>query len=93
MFDIGMPELLIVLVIIVLIFGPGRLAKTMSELGKGIRSFKDSFSSSEEDKSSGKFVLICRELLEVALVSPYLCSLLSSQPDYFSGLLIFPIYS
>ena len=46
-----MPELLIVLVIIVLIFGPGRLAKTMSELGKGIRSFKDSFSSSEEDKS------------------------------------------
>ena len=47
-----MPELLIVLVIIVLIFGPGRLAKTMGELGKGIRSFKDSFSSSEEDKSA-----------------------------------------
>lgn len=49
MFDIGMPELLIVLVVVVLVFGPGRLAKTMGEIGKGIRSFRDSFSS--EDKS------------------------------------------
>ena len=52
MLDIGMPELLIVLVIIVLIFGPGRLAKTMGELGKGIRSFRESFNSTEEKSSS-----------------------------------------
>ena len=51
MFDIGVPELLIVLVIIVLIFGPERLAKSMGELGKGLRSFRDSLSSEEKSAS------------------------------------------
>ena len=51
MFDIGMPELLIVLVVVVLIFGPGRIARTMGELGKGIRSFRDSFSPDEKSDS------------------------------------------
>ena len=48
MFDIGAPELLIVLVIVVLVFGPGRIAKTMGEIGKGISSFKNSISPEEE---------------------------------------------
>ena len=52
MFDLGAPELLIVLVIIVLLFGPGRIARTMSELGKGLRSFKQSVSSDEESPST-----------------------------------------
>jgi sec-independent protein translocase protein TatA len=52
MFDLGAPELIIILVIIVLLFGPGRIAKTMGEVGKGIRSFKDSFSSTEEKTDS-----------------------------------------
>ena len=51
MFDIGWPELIIVLVLVVLIFGPGRLAKTMSELGKGIRSFRETFNSEEKSDS------------------------------------------
>ena len=48
MLDVGVPELLIVLVIVVLLFGPGRIARTLGELGKGIRSFKESVSSEEE---------------------------------------------
>jgi sec-independent protein translocase protein TatA len=51
MFDFSMPELLIVLVIVVLLFGPGRIAKTLGEVGKGIRSFKDSISPEEKSDS------------------------------------------
>jgi hypothetical protein len=35
MFDIGTAEFLIVFVIVVLLFGPGHLARTMSEVEKG----------------------------------------------------------
>ena len=51
MFDVGPTELIIVLVIVILLFGAGRLGKIMGELGKGIRSFKDSFSSEEKSAS------------------------------------------
>lgn len=51
MFDFGAQELLIILVIVVLLFGPGRISRTLGELGKGIRSFKESVSSEEESSS------------------------------------------
>lgn len=44
---IGLPELLIVLVIVVLLFGIGRLSKVGSELGKGIRNFRQALSGGE----------------------------------------------
>ena len=39
--DIGAPELIIILVIVLLIFEPGRIVKIARELGSGIRQFKD----------------------------------------------------
>jgi sec-independent protein translocase protein TatA len=40
-FNLGVPELLLVLVILILLFGVGRISKIAGELGKGIRSFRE----------------------------------------------------
>ena len=47
--DFGLPELLIILVIVIVLFGPGRIGKVAGELGKGIRSFKDGLEGKEDD--------------------------------------------
>jgi sec-independent protein translocase protein TatA len=43
--DIGIPELLIILIIILVLFGGGRIAKVAGELGSAIRSFRDGLRS------------------------------------------------
>jgi sec-independent protein translocase protein TatA len=52
--DFGLPELLIILVIVVLLFGPGRLGKIAGELGKGIRNFREGLSGKADEPDSGK---------------------------------------
>ncbi len=48
--DIGAPELIIVLLIVLLLFGPERIGKTLGELGKGVRSFREGLSGKDDEK-------------------------------------------
>jgi sec-independent protein translocase protein TatA len=48
--DIGVPELLIILVVVLLLFGPGRISRTAGELGKGLRAFRDGLGGKEDSK-------------------------------------------
>ena len=55
--DIGPSELIIVLIIVLLIFGPGRIAKLGRELGSGIRNFRQGMETppeSDEDDEKGE---------------------------------------
>ncbi|MFT3895760.1 MAG: twin-arginine translocase TatA/TatE family subunit [Anaerolineales bacterium] len=53
---LGLPrgaEWIIILVIILLLFGPGRIGKVAGELGKSIKAFRDGLGGEkEEDKST-----------------------------------------
>ena len=48
-FGIGIWELLILLLVLLLVFGPKRLPEMGRQLGKGMREFKDSVSGSGKD--------------------------------------------
>jgi len=50
--SIGMPELLIVLVIIIIIFGVGKLPEIGGALGKGIREFRSASQGEGTDEKT-----------------------------------------
>jgi len=47
--QIGLPELLLVLVIVVLVFGVGRLSEVGAALGKSIREFRNATQGKDSD--------------------------------------------
>jgi sec-independent protein translocase protein TatA len=71
--SIGAPELLIVLVIVLLIFGPKRLPGLGRQLGRGMREFKDSISGKDDrddDEDVDDDVAAQRRKTEAALGRP-----------------------
>ena len=54
MMGIGMPELISILVIILIIFGAGKLPEIGSGIGKGIKNFKKATTGELEDEAESK---------------------------------------
>lgn len=51
---LGTPELLIIFVMVILVFGVGRIGRIAGELGKGLRAFRDGLGGSESNGTPGE---------------------------------------
>jgi sec-independent protein translocase protein TatA len=52
--QLGTTELIIILVIVILLFGVGRITKVGKELGSGIRAFREGLRSDDDKQSEEK---------------------------------------
>ena len=52
--QLGPTELIIILVIIIVLFGVGRISKIAGEMGSGIRAFKEGLQSDEDKKKEAE---------------------------------------
>ena len=48
---IGPFEIIILLVIVIIIFGPGRIGKIAGELGQGIKNFREGLGGKKDEES------------------------------------------
>ena len=55
-FGIGATELIILLVVILVVFGPKRLPEMGRSLGKGMREFKDSITGNDDDEPARRVI-------------------------------------
>ncbi len=54
MFGMGFPELVLILVIALVVFGPGKLPEVGQALGRGVKEFKRAADNAREEVKEGK---------------------------------------
>lgn len=47
--SIGLPQILIILLLVLVIFGAGKLPKVMGDMGKGMKNFKDGLNGGDNE--------------------------------------------
>ncbi len=52
--QLGATELIIILVIVIVLFGVGRIGKIAGEMGSGIRAFRKGIKGDEEEQETGE---------------------------------------
>lgn len=52
--NLGAPEIILILAIVLIVFGAGKLPDVMSSLGRGVREFRSAASGEEKDKAAAK---------------------------------------
>ncbi len=50
--NIGGPEIIFILVIVLIVFGAGKLPEVLGQLGKGVKEFKSAASGEEKDTTA-----------------------------------------
>ncbi len=53
-FNLGTPELVIILIIVILLFGVGRISRLGSEVGRSISEFRKAIAGGEEENKENK---------------------------------------
>jgi len=79
MFGLGMPELVIILVIVVIIFGAGKLPEIGAGLGKAITSFKKGLQDVESTGKADKCNLCGGDTPECVAFCPTQCLTLDEE--------------
>ncbi len=51
---LSLGHLVIILIVVLLIFGPGRLSKVMNEFGKGVKSLRDGMKDETEEAAAAQ---------------------------------------
>lgn len=67
---LGTTELIVVLVIVVIFFGLGKLPQVGKQLGEGIRNFKDEVNSDDPPKQLGPGETDAPDVIPVAVATP-----------------------